>query len=554
MNANNPRPTAGAAGTALLSACLGNRGARTASNGDSASLGAGFRKSAALACMLFGFALAASAAAQDAQFIPITGPDDLIYAGTAVNEDGTVVLGARYDPMGMRSRAFIWTRPTGVQFLAPDSAEFSLEQAGGLSSDGLVIAGSGRTAAGELTRAFRWTAEDGPYWLGCPCTFSHSEAFGISADGSVIAGVGRLLDGHEEAVRWTAEDGLVALGDLAGGSTTSEATAVSRDGQVIVGHSSSEASGNGGSEAFLWTEAGGMVGLGDLPGGEFWSRALAVSGNGSVVVGESDAVDDDRIASAAFRWTERDGMVALGSLSDDDTVSWASGVSADGKIIVGTDTQAGSEAFLWTEELGMRRLVDILEQGGAANIEGWSLGGANAISGNGKWVTGDGRGPDGKLQAYLARLPDSLFADGFEITPALNDAWYNDAQAGQGFFVTVLPQSKLVFLGWFTYDTERPPEDAVANLGDPGHRWLTAFGPYDGNRALLDIEKTTGGIFDSGTPKPEQDLDGTIELVFEGCNSATLSYDIPSINRSGVIPITRVVDENVAACEDASTR
>ena len=58
---------------------------------------------------------------------------------------------------------------------------------------------------------------------------------------------------------------FMGVGDLPGGGISSQAFAVSADGLVVVGGSSSA---NGG-EAFRWTQAGGMVGLGDLPGGGF---------------------------------------------------------------------------------------------------------------------------------------------------------------------------------------------------------------------------------------------------------------------------------------------
>jgi len=64
----------------------------------------------------------------------------------------------------------------------------------------------------------------------------------------------------------------------------------------------------------------------------------------------------------------------------------------------------------------------------------------------------------------------------FQINPGLNDAWYNPATDGQGFLVTVFPDIQEMFVAWFTFDTERPPEDVTAQLGDPGHRWLTAQG------------------------------------------------------------------------------
>ena len=79
------------------------------------------------------------------------------------------------------------------------------------------------------------------------------------------------------------------------------------------------------------------------------------------------------------------------------------------------------------------------------------------------------------------------------INPGLNDAWFNSLTDSQGFFITVFPYLGAVSLAWFTYDTELPPIDAVSNLGDPGHRWLTAVGPIDGNKSVMEIEMTSGG-------------------------------------------------------------
>ena len=91
----------------------------------------------------------------------------------------------------------------------------------------------------------------------------------------------------------------------------------------------------------------------------------------------------------------------------------------------------------------------------------------------------------------------------FTINAAISDAWYNPATNGQGFFIIVCEDSKLIFLSWFTYETERPPEDITANLGEPGHRWLTALGPYEGDTALLDVFLSSGMIFDSAVPPVE---------------------------------------------------
>jgi len=139
-----------------------------------------------------------------------------------------------------------------------------------------------------------------------------------------------------------------------------------------------------------------------------------------------------------------------------------------------------------------------------------------------------------------------------QMNAGLNDAWYNPETNGQGFFITVFPDLNAVSLAWFTYDTERPVEDATANLGDPGHRWLTAVGPIEGNQAIMEIEMTSGGLFDTTTLIDRTDppgSDGTIILTFDSCNSGTVEYDITSINRQGIIPIQRVAGDNVTLCE-----
>ncbi len=136
----------------------------------------------------------------------------------------------------------------------------------------------------------------------------------------------------------------------------------------------------------------------------------------------------------------------------------------------------------------------------------------------------------------------------FEMNAGLNDAWYDPETNGQGFFITIFPDLGLASLAWFTYDTELPPEDAVSNLGDPGHRWLLGLGPIDGNKAVLDVSVTSGGLFDTPTDFTEVS-DGQIILTFDSCNSGTVEYDITSIGQTGIVPIVRVVDDNIVLCE-----
>ena len=151
-------------------------------------------------------------------------------------------------------------------------------------------------------------------------------------------------------------------------------------------------------------------------------------------------------------------------------------------------------------------------------------------------------------------LVSCIFADecpALQLNPGMNDAWYNPETDGQGFFITVFPELGLVSLAWFTYDTTLPAADAESNLGDPGHRWLTALGPVTGNQSVMNIDITSGGIFDTPSEITRTDpagSDGSLTLTFESCSKGTIEYDIVSINRQGSIPIQRVSGDNTGLC------
>lgn len=137
-----------------------------------------------------------------------------------------------------------------------------------------------------------------------------------------------------------------------------------------------------------------------------------------------------------------------------------------------------------------------------------------------------------------------------QINAGMSDAWFNPATDGQGFFIIVWEDTGLIFLSWFTYDTERPPQDVMAILGEPGHRWLTAQGPFADGTAMLDVYLTAGGVFDAAIPAPDPALHvGTMQIDWTGCNAGILTYDLPALGLSGEIPIQRIVLDNVALCE-----
>lgn len=265
-----------------------------------------------------------------------------------------------------------------------------------VSADGSVVVGLNHPPG---TYAFRW--EDGVMTLlgdlpgGGPGGGSYG--YDVSADGSVVVGSGRPDSYLSEAFRWTEDDGMVGLGDLPGGSTSSEAYGVSADGSVVVGIGTTEID----REAFRW-EDGVMTGLGDLPGGDFWSGALDVSAGGSVVIGSSSSA----LGHEACRWVEGE-IGGLGDLPGGEFFSYAFATSGDGSVIVGHGTtDLGYEAFIWDEINGMRSLRTVLVNDYGLSLDGWTLEIAFDVSYDGTTIVGMGVNPSGIGEAWVAHIPE----------------------------------------------------------------------------------------------------------------------------------------------------
>jgi hypothetical protein len=95
---------------------------------------------------------------------------------------------------------------------------------------------------------------------------------------------------------------------------------------------------------------GGMVGLGDLTGGSYSSQALGVSANGLVAVGRGPS----NAGEEAFIWDHANGMRSLQDVlanSGIDMTGWqleiAFDVSADGKTIVGYGDNPNGNREAW---------------------------------------------------------------------------------------------------------------------------------------------------------------------------------------------------------------
>ena len=138
----------------------------------------------------------------------------------------------------------------------------------------------------------------------------------------------------------------------------------------------------------------------------------------------------------------------------------------------------------------------------------------------------------------------------FRISHAMAGSWYEPATDGQGFFMDVFDNANFMFLAWFTFDLERPDPGAQALIGDAGHRWLTAQGPFSGDTAEMEIYWTSGMIFDSANPPKEAPVqDGTMTVEFFDCSTGQVTYDLGTANVQGQVPIQRVINDAVDLCE-----
>ncbi|MGY4531465.1 putative HAF family extracellular repeat protein [Pseudomonas sp. TE3786] len=149
---------------------------------------------------------------------------------------------------------------------------------------------------------------------------------------------------------------MMDLGNLPNGTDTVNATAISGDGQVVVGLV--------GTQPFRWTADKGMS---TLPAALAGATIYATSSDGRFIVG--------RLANTSFRWDATNGLLKPSPQNDDA----ATGISDDGSVVVGYTYAASTQAYRWTQAGGVQLLGTL----GAAYSR------AHGVSGDGTVVVGD---------------------------------------------------------------------------------------------------------------------------------------------------------------------
>jgi probable HAF family extracellular repeat protein len=345
----------------------------------------------------------------------------------AASSDGSIIVGFSSTAAIPLNEAVRWVDGGAAFGLGELAGGAANSEAVDVSFDGSVIVG--KSVANTGVTAFRRTEAGGMQSLGTLSGTGRSEAFAVSGDGAVVVGSVTSLAPNSglfgEAFRWTEADGMKGLGHLpsATGFVGSVAYDVSQNGGVIVGVSSVlQNSGLERSEAFRWTAESGMVGLGDLDGDGFYSAAYGVSADGALIIGSGRTAGGER----AFLWDDAHGMRDLQSflVSDYDlgtelagwTLQSATAISADGMYLAGIGRNPDGVLENWYVDLNAALVTGDANGDGKVDLADFGILKDNFGSGT-TLAQGDFTG-DGKVDlSDFGILKDNFGNSGAVATP-----------------------------------------------------------------------------------------------------------------------------------------
>lgn len=290
-------------------------------------------------------ALCCFAGAQAATSYRITDLSPPIGLGKDINNLGQVV--------GTQG---VWDATNGVQVLGPlrGGGAFGINDLGQVVGHSAVNLGEG-----EVIQVFVWSASAGLQGLATPQApnyggYTYSYATAINNLGQVV-GYSSSPAGERAFVANTDGSGALSLaspGSQPGTVGGTRAHDINDLGQVVGGTSTSDS-----YRAFMWSADAGMLALGDLSGGADYSEALGINNLGQVV-GHSVATTGMR----AFLWSASEGMLDLGVLAGVGT-SEAFDINSLGQVVGYSSAGGGSStAFVWTSSEGMQDLNGLIAQ------------------------------------------------------------------------------------------------------------------------------------------------------------------------------------------------
>ena len=258
----------------------------------------------------------------------------------SISADGTQVGATANNPVTGKSEMAYYRTNTGMWTTCGSLGSYSGSSASAgfaMNSAGSILAGNAWISAGN-THAVVWsggTMTD----LGSNLSTRSTRANGVSDDGSLVGGWQDRSDGYRSGAVWVngAETVLTV-----GGNPLADVNAVSGDGQWAVGNGGAYAFG----QAYMWNRSTGLSFLNSPFDTSMYDTlsATAVSRDGSVVVGYARDTNplDWGTPDIGWIWTSGTGVEEIGAWATaqgfnigGNSLTDPTGISPDGRYIVG---------------------------------------------------------------------------------------------------------------------------------------------------------------------------------------------------------------------------
>lgn len=234
----------------------------------------------------------------------------------------------------------------------------------------------------------------------------------LSADGTKVVDINVLDSGATVLQRWSEQAGVETLAEfmMPGLLGSFEVSDSSSDASSIVGYVETEV----GDVGFLWTDAGGLITLGPLPEDARGLRPGAVSEDGSVVVGVTTTFAAQ--SRMIFRWTS-DGLQTLAPAEPGNQSPYVD-TTPDGAVTTATIAYPESDSLsAW--RFSAAEGVNILSTTSPGVVRAMTPDGSIFIGTEAgdpvKWVS-ESAVPGAPRQFTTVRLSSALQARGVDLT------------------------------------------------------------------------------------------------------------------------------------------
>jgi hypothetical protein len=325
--------------------------------------------------------------------------DEIVAVGFATQNPES-----QLNPGGGGDTAVAWTLkgglvalPTDVPGMTPPAATRNIT-ASAIASGGFQVAyrslddGTGQDVVAAIANQHMKDITVLGFLPGLP-QFSASVA--ISADGRVVYGFNADASGHEYPFRWTASEGMTALGLPASALTGPPAgRATTDDGSMVVGGSPSGPGGVG----YVYRHGHGVSAL-PFAGGGTWTTAFAITPGGRIIAGTGDSTD---YPNGEFLLWKDGKVVHLGLPSAETGSNFTNfgGLACAGRVLVTFDNNSSylHNRFGWFN-------LKIVLEGAGVDLSDWTSMLTFGVSRDGRLVFGSGFNSTGS-EGFVAEFPE----------------------------------------------------------------------------------------------------------------------------------------------------